>query len=109
MRYADPLYAEEEKIVDASNKIAQMGDTTMSIISSTEVNEDNVVMEDITGYSDDIAIQPDSAVDVKVSAISGQPEQQTQTVTQPDSGTLNDLLAALSALRTRLQTDLDKL
>ena len=72
--------------------------------------ETNAIVEGQTvevtsDYSETIPVSPDSTLDVEVKIDSVRATQQKEW----KDATLEDLLAALSAARSKLQADLDKL
>ena len=100
--YADPLYTDEEK----ERKTASNGAAGKTLTMESSTLDDVKEIGATSDYNEQIAASPDSTTEVGGSDISAKP-QQKQKVTRDVS--LEDLLVALSALRSKLQSDLDSL
>ena len=93
LKYADPLYSEDE-----SKSVPDTTEQKPEEISAMDKSK----VEATSDYSERIAASPSSASDVEVLNVAPAPKMQQKV-------TLDDLLAALSALRTKLQEDLDNM
>jgi len=96
LRYADPLYVEDE------GKIAS-GTSELKAIETDAI--DDKVVSVVSDYRESIEVLPGTSLDVEVSVI---PAPKVQQKLKNDA-TLDDLITALSALRVKLQSDLEKM
>ena len=102
LKYADPLYVEEEIKPDV---VSSENDTTQITLESSTLDENKEVIDLVR--SEEFAVTHDSTVDVGDSAAPSSDKQRESI--DDDTAIQDDLLSALSLLRTRLQKDIDNL
>eukprot|EP00579_Thalassiosira_antarctica_P027810 CAMPEP_0202014352 /NCGR_PEP_ID=MMETSP0905-20130828/28825_1 /ASSEMBLY_ACC=CAM_ASM_000554 /TAXON_ID=420261 /ORGANISM="Thalassiosira antarctica, Strain CCMP982" /LENGTH=568 /DNA_ID=CAMNT_0048574227 /DNA_START=57 /DNA_END=1760 /DNA_ORIENTATION=- len=88
LRYADPLYVEDDDSKQKAMKISAM--------------DESGVVEVVSNYSEKIEVSPGNSLDVEISVVSAPKKQQTVTY----DATVADLISALSLLRAQLQKEL---